>query len=140
MIAFIASMIKGKYNHKHVSYGVRSHTTAGIIFDVFSSLGTMAFAYAGHSVSLEIQATIPSTPEKPSKKPMWRGVIFAYIIVGICYLCVAVSGFWAFGDSVDDDVLVSLENPNWLIILANFMVFIHVLGSYQVLFIYIFFY
>ncbi|KAK1609843.1 hypothetical protein QYE76_033516 [Lolium multiflorum] len=29
---------------------------------------------SGHNVVLEIQATIPSTSEKPSKKPMWKGV------------------------------------------------------------------
>lgn len=132
MISFIASLIKGSSHHKYVRHGIRAHTTAGIVFDVFSSLGTIAFAFAAHSVSLEIQATLPSTPEKPSKKSMWKGVIAAYIIVAICYFSVAISGFWAFGDSVEDDVLVSLETPKWLIIIANFMVFIHVLGSYQV--------
>ncbi|XP_019264306.1 PREDICTED: lysine histidine transporter-like 5 isoform X2 [Nicotiana attenuata] len=96
------------------------------------SLGTIAFAFAGHSVALEIQATIPSTPEKPSKGPMWRGVTVAYAIVAFCYLAVAASGFWAFGNLVDDDVLVTLKHPHWLIALANFMVFLHVLGSYQV--------
>nr|DAD37834.1 TPA_asm: hypothetical protein HUJ06_008475 [Nelumbo nucifera] len=130
-IAFVASTIKGTHHHP-VRYGVRSHTTAGVIFDVFSGLGTIAFAFAGHSVVLEIQATIPSSPEKPSRKPMWKGVIVAYIIVALCYFSVAISGFWAFGDSVEDDVLVSLEEPRWLIAAANFMVFLHVIGSYQV--------
>ncbi|KAK3034103.1 hypothetical protein RJ639_034083 [Escallonia herrerae] len=77
-------------------------------------------------------ATIPSTPGKPSKKPMWRGVLVAYAIVAFCYLSVSVSGFWASGDLVEYDVLVSLEKPRWLIIIANFMVFLHALGSYQV--------
>ncbi|ONK57760.1 uncharacterized protein A4U43_C09F3810 [Asparagus officinalis] len=97
-----------------------------------NALGTIGFAFAGHSVCLEIQATIPSTPEKPSTKPMWQGVVVAYIIVAICYVGVAVTGFWAFGNVVEDDVLMSLERPNWLIAVANFMVFLHVLGSYQV--------
>ncbi|OIS96136.1 PREDICTED: lysine histidine transporter-like 5 [Nicotiana attenuata] len=131
-IASVASIIKGIEHPKSVSYGLRSHTTAGIIFDIFNSLGTIAFAFAGHSVALEIQATIPSTPERPSKSPMWRGVVVAYAIVAFCYLSVAASGFWAFGNLVADDVLVTLEHPNWLISLANFMVFLHVLGSYQV--------
>ncbi|KAK3027693.1 hypothetical protein RJ639_041403 [Escallonia herrerae] len=131
-VAAVASIIRGKHNHQHVRYGVRSHTRAGIVFDVFNSLGTIAFAFAGHAVSLEIQATIPSTPGKPSKKPLWRGVLVAYAIVAFCYLAVSASGFWAFGDLVEDDVLVSLEKPRWLIIIANFMVFLHVLGSYQV--------
>ncbi|KAM7476874.1 hypothetical protein LguiB_024117 [Lonicera macranthoides] len=128
MIAFVASMIRGIHHREHVSYGFRSHTEAGIAFDIFNALGTFAFAFAAHSVSLEIQATIPS----PSKKPMWRGVIVAYAIVAICYYSVSISGFWAFGNVVEDDVLISLEKPRWLIIVANFMVFLHVLGSYQV--------
>ncbi|KAK8627500.1 hypothetical protein V6N13_135111 [Hibiscus sabdariffa] len=75
---------------------------------------------------------MPSTPEKPSKGPMWRGVIVAYIIVAICYLPVAFIGFWAFGNRVDDNILVTLEKPVWLIATANIFVVIHVIGSYQI--------
>lgn len=131
MVAFCTSIVKGIHHHPN-HYGFRSHTAAGRTFDVFNALGTIAFAFAGHSVVLEIQATLPSTEENPSKKPMWRGVVAAYLIVIACYLSVAISGFWAFGNAVDDDVLVSLEHPRWLIAAANFMVFIHVIGSFQV--------
>ncbi|XP_061339704.1 lysine histidine transporter-like 5 [Gastrolobium bilobum] len=131
MVAFGTSMVHGVHHHPS-HYGLHSHTVAGKIFDTFNALGTIAFAFAGHSVVLEIQATLPSTEEKPSKKPMWRGVIVAYTVVIACYLSVAISGFWAFGNSVEDDVLVSLERPSWLIAIANLMVFIHVIGSFQV--------
>ncbi|KAJ7949746.1 lysine histidine transporter 1 [Quillaja saponaria] len=131
VVAFITSTIKGSHHHP-THYGVRSHSTVGKIFDTFNGLGTIAFAFAGHSVVLEIQATIPSSSEKPSKKPMWLGVIVAYLVVAFCYLTVAISGFWAFGDRVEDDILISLEKPRWLIAVANFMVFLHVIGSYQV--------
>ncbi|XP_019093333.1 PREDICTED: lysine histidine transporter-like 5 [Camelina sativa] len=131
MIASVASIAKGT-QHRPSSYGVRGDTVASMVFDAFNGIGTIAFAFAGHSVVLEIQATIPSTPEVPSKKPMWKGVVVAYVIVIICYLFVAVSGYWAFGVHVEDDVLISLERPVWLIAAANFMVFIHVIGSYQV--------
>ncbi|XP_057974053.1 lysine histidine transporter-like 5 [Malania oleifera] len=130
-VAFVTSTIRGSHQ-RHVEYGVRSHTTAGKVFNILNAIGTIAFAFAGHSVALEIQATIPSSPEKPSKRPMWRGVVVAYSIVAFCYLSVAISGFWAFGNLVDDDVLISLERPRWLIAAANLMVFIHVVGSYQV--------
>ncbi|EFH63638.1 amino acid permease [Arabidopsis lyrata subsp. lyrata] len=131
MIASVASIAKGTH-HRPSTYGVRGDTVASMVFDAFNGIGTIAFAFAGHSVVLEIQATIPSTPEVPSKKPMWKGVVVAYLIVIVCYLFVAISGFWAFGDLVEDDVLISLERPAWLIAAANFMVFIHVIGSYQV--------
>ncbi|KAJ7550221.1 hypothetical protein O6H91_07G088900 [Diphasiastrum complanatum] len=108
-------------------------STAGAIFHVFNALGQVAFAYAGHNVVLEIQATIPSTPEKPSKTPMWRGVIVAYIVVAICYFPVAFVGYWAFGnDRLFDNVLTRLQHPTWLVATANLMVVIHVIGSYQV--------
>ncbi|KAK2352033.1 lysine histidine transporter [Trifolium repens] len=131
VVACATSIAKG-IEHHPTHYGVRSHTTAGKTFDVFNALGTIVFAFAGHSVVLEIQATLPSTEEKPSKIPMWRGVLVAYTIVILCYLTVAIFGYWAFGDLVEDDVLISLERPEWVIAVANFMVFLHVLGSYQV--------
>lgn len=75
---------------------------------------------------------MPSTPENPSKKPMWKGVIFAYIVVALCYFPVAFVGYWVFGKNVEDNVLLSLEKPAWLIAAANMFVVLHVIGSYQV--------
>ncbi|MCI14071.1 lysine histidine transporter 1-like, partial [Trifolium medium] len=74
-IAWAASAHKGVI--ENVDYGYKATTTPGKVFGFFNALGDVAFAYAGHNVVLEIQATIPSTPEKPSKGPMWRGVIVA---------------------------------------------------------------
>ncbi|KAK3406568.1 hypothetical protein EUGRSUZ_K02749 [Eucalyptus grandis] len=129
-IAWIASADRGV--QPDVQYGSRASTTTGRVFGFFSALGDIAFAFAGHNVVLEIQATIPSTPEKPSKKPMWKGVAFAYVIVALCYFPVAFIGYWVFGNSVQDNVLISLEKPRWLIAAANMFVVIHVIGSYQV--------
>lgn len=129
-IAWAASAKKGV--QPDVSYGPRSHTTPGKVFGFFGALGDVAFAYAGHNVVLEIQATIPSTPEKPSKGPMWRGVIVAYIVVALCYFPVAFIGYWMFGNKVEDNILISLEKPAWLIAMANMFVVIHVIGSYQI--------
>ncbi|KAK0591638.1 hypothetical protein LWI29_005285 [Acer saccharum] len=97
-----------------------------------SALGDVAFAYAGHNVVLEIQATIPSTPEKPSKGLMWRGVVVAYIVVAFCYFPVALIGYRMFGNSVEDNILISLEKPAWFIGMANIFVVIHVIGGYQI--------
>ncbi|XP_031108164.1 lysine histidine transporter 1 isoform X1 [Ipomoea triloba] len=129
-IAWGASVDKGV--QADVAYGYKSSSTAGTVFNFFSALGSVAFAYAGHNVVLEIQATIPSTPEKPSKVPMWRGVVVAYIVVALCYFPVAFIGYWMFGNSVEDNILISLEKPAWLIAMANMFVVIHVIGSYQI--------
>ncbi|RRT48335.1 hypothetical protein B296_00053187 [Ensete ventricosum] len=129
-IAWVASVEKGQ--QPDVDYSYKASTTTGVVFNFLSALGDVAFAYAGHNVVLEIQATIPSTPEKPSKKPMWRGVLVAYLVVAICYFPVGLIGYWAFGNVVDDNILITLEKPRWLIATANIFVVIHVIGSYQI--------
>jgi amino acid permease len=116
----------------HVSYHLRETTAAERVFGFFEALGVVAFAYAGHNVVLEIQATIPSTPEMPSKKPMWKGVVVAYVIIALHYFPVALVCYWAFGNTVDDNILKTLQKPKWLIAIANMMVVLHVVGSYQV--------
>ncbi|RAL46919.1 hypothetical protein DM860_005198 [Cuscuta australis] len=129
-IAWGASVDKGV--QPNVDYSYRSSTTTGTVFNFFSALGDVAFAFAGHNVVLEIQATIPSTPETPSKGPMWRGVVVAYIVVALCYFPVAFIGFWMFGNQVEDNILISLQKPVWLIAMANLFVVVHVIGSYQI--------
>ncbi|KAK8948333.1 Lysine histidine transporter 1 [Platanthera guangdongensis] len=61
-----------------------------------------------------------------------EGRLIAYIVVALCYFPVALVGFWAFGNSVEDNILISLQKPRWLIATANMMVVIHVIGSYQI--------
>ncbi|KAI3426772.1 Aa_trans domain-containing protein [Psidium guajava] len=129
-IAWTASLHKGV--QPDVDYSYKGKDTQSVVFNFFSALGDVAFAYAGHNVVLEIQATIPSTPEKPSKKPMWKGVVVAYIVVAICYFPVALVGYYVFGNAVDDNILITLEKPKWLIAAANLFVVIHVIGSYQI--------
>ncbi|KAK7261328.1 hypothetical protein RIF29_27637 [Crotalaria pallida] len=128
-IAWVASVHKGV--QENVQYGYKDKTASGTLFDFFSALGTVAFAYGGHNVVLEIQATIPSTPERPSKGFMWRGVVVAYIIVALCYFPVAIICYWMYGNTVGENILVSLKKPKWLIAMANMFVVVHVIGGYQ---------
>ncbi len=117
----------------HLPYG---HKVGGDVMNIFNALGTVAFAYAGHNVVLEIQATIPSTPERPSKTPMWRGVVLAYIVVAACYFPVSLVGYWAYGNNtqllIAGNILTFEAYPIWLVVVGNFMVIVHVMGSYQV--------
>ncbi|KAL6997016.1 Lysine histidine transporter 1 [Sarracenia purpurea var. burkii] len=129
-VAWVASLEKGV--QAGVQYTPRTSSTCASVFEFFSALGDVAFAYAGHNVVLEIQATIPSTPEKPSKKAMWKGVVVAYVVVAFCYFPVSMFGYWVFGNAVEDNILLSLQKPVWLVALANLFVVIHVIGSYQV--------
>uniref|UniRef100_A0A803P8F0 Amino acid transporter transmembrane domain-containing protein n=1 Tax=Cannabis sativa TaxID=3483 RepID=A0A803P8F0_CANSA len=60
-------------------------------------LGDVAFAFAGHNVVLEIQETIPSTPDKPSKKPMCKGVLVIGFSV-IAWMTTSLSLWRNLGD------------------------------------------
>ncbi|KAG6778518.1 hypothetical protein POTOM_014853 [Populus tomentosa] len=103
-IAWVLSWHKGV--QPDVQYTSRASTNTGQMFDSFSALGGIAFAFAGHRVALEIQATIPSTPGKPSKKPMWKGVVVAYLVVALCSLPVSFICYWVFGNKVEDSMLL----------------------------------
>ncbi|KAI6669527.1 hypothetical protein NL676_004412 [Syzygium grande] len=81
-----------------LSFRCAAKSTAGKVFNFFRALGDVAFAYAGHNVVFEIQA---STPEKPSKGPTWR-VVVAYIIVALCYFLVALIGYQIYAMPVFD--------------------------------------
>ncbi|CAF1709129.1 unnamed protein product [Brassica oleracea var. botrytis] len=129
-IAWAGSIAHGRL--PDVSYGYKATSPSESTFRIFNALGQISFAFAGHAVALEIQATMPSTPERPSKVPMWQGVMGAYFVNAICYFPVALICYWAFGQDVDDNVLNNLQRPAWLIASANLMVVVHVIGSYQV--------
>ncbi|KAK9903830.1 hypothetical protein M0R45_000937 [Rubus argutus] len=101
-IAWAGCLSKGRVDN--VSYAYKKTSSTDYMFRVFNSLGQISFAFAGHAVALEIQATIPSTPEEAFKNT----------------------------DDVDDNVLMDLKRPAWLIASANLMVVVHVIGSYQV--------
>eukprot|EP00892_Ulva_mutabilis_P009858 jgi/Ulvmu1/7244/UM035_0031.1 len=96
-----------------------------------NSLGAVTFAYGGHSVLLEIQATLKTPPA--ARKSMMKGVYLANAASAFCYWFVAITGYSAYGNAVDDDVLASRPRASkgW-IMLANLMVWFHVLASYQI--------
>ncbi|KVH87891.1 Amino acid transporter, transmembrane [Cynara cardunculus var. scolymus] len=128
-IAWTISLKKVMQSDAH--YGYKAKSMVETMFNFYSALGDVAFAYADHNVVLEIQAPIPSTPEKPSKVLMWKGVVVAYIVVVICYFSVALIGYWMYANEVFDNILISLEKPIWLIAMANLFINNHVIGSHQ---------
>eukprot|EP00246_Nothoceros_aenigmaticus_P015309 TRINITY_DN628_c0_g1_i1.p1 TRINITY_DN628_c0_g1~~TRINITY_DN628_c0_g1_i1.p1 ORF type:complete len:520 (-),score=43.81 TRINITY_DN628_c0_g1_i1:85-1644(-) len=116
------------------------------VWNAFTALGTVAFAYAGHNVVLDIQSSIPTSASMPtSKSSMLWGISIAYLSVAVCYFAVAISGYAKFQDDVGANVLgtfaladttkLSLANPKhhagW-VVAANLMVTVHLTGTYQV--------
>ncbi|XP_059650581.1 lysine histidine transporter-like 6 [Cornus florida] len=67
-MAWVGCLSRGRV--ENVSYAYKESSGADYMFRVFNALGQISSAYAGHAVVLEIQATIPSTPKKPSKVAM----------------------------------------------------------------------
>lgn len=85
-------------------------------------------------LGLVVQATLPSKPGIPNStfKPYMWGVALAYAAIAYCYFCVAFGGYWAFGNGVASNIMLSVGRPSWLVGVANLLVVIHVFGSYQV--------
>ncbi|XP_022740814.1 lysine histidine transporter-like 8 [Durio zibethinus] len=67
---------------------------------VLNALGTVAFAFRGHNLILEIQGTVPSSEKRPSQVPMWQGVKVAYTIIAMCLFPLAIGGYWAYGHKI----------------------------------------
>uniref|UniRef100_A0A0E0FCA2 Amino acid transporter transmembrane domain-containing protein n=1 Tax=Oryza meridionalis TaxID=40149 RepID=A0A0E0FCA2_9ORYZ len=74
-----------------VSYEPQAYTSLGSsLFSTLNALGIIAFAFRGHNLALEIQATMPSTFKHPAHVPMWRGAKVAYALIAMCLFPVAV--------------------------------------------------
>ena len=59
------------------------HSTLERIMGIFNAMTTVFFAYGGHNVALEIQATIGINERNPSTvKPMIQGVNWTFFITG----------------------------------------------------------
>ncbi|KAI4327808.1 hypothetical protein L6164_020226 [Bauhinia variegata] len=87
-----------------VSYSpIRLGSDVESSFTVLNALGIIAFAFRGHNLILEIQATMPSSEKHPSHVPMWKGVKVSYSIIAACLFPLAIGGYWAYGHSIPSD-------------------------------------
>lgn len=110
-------------------------STIARIMGIFNAMTTVFFAYGGHNVALEIQATLRINERQISTvKPMMRGVNWTFFITGLCYFGVSIAGFWAFGTSVGDNVLLAFKSGphQWVVTMASMFVVVHVAAAYQV--------
>lgn len=106
------------------------------VMGIFNALTTVLFAYGGHNVALEIQATIPVGGKHPltTVPAMMRGVNVTFVVTGLCYFLVSIVGFYAFGTAVSDNVLAAFEHGprSGVVAAADIMVVVHVGAAYQV--------
>eukprot|EP00250_Pteridium_aquilinum_P002275 c12474_g1_i1 orf=146-1282(+) len=87
-----------------------------IMFGVFNCVSIMMTACANPLI-VEIQATL----EPPRAGKILKGLFICYSVVLSTFFSVCISGYWAFGNSVDGVVFTSMEPyaPQWLSVLGN---------------------
>ncbi|XP_052194875.1 lysine histidine transporter-like 8 [Diospyros lotus] len=138
-IIWVVSVSEGRL--PNVSYNpVRGKTQIARVFDVLNALGIIAFAFRGHNLILEIQATMPSSEKHPSRVPMWKGVKVAYLIIAMCLFPLAIGGYWAYGHLIpaNGGMLTALyqfrakDMSRFLLGMTSFFVIINALSSFQI--------
>lgn len=117
----------------------KPNSDAAQAFGILNSLGIIAFAFRGHNLTLEIQATLPSTSKHPSSVSMWRAVKFAYLIIVICLFPLAIAGFWAYGNLIPASGILKAfykfhedDTSRVVIGLLSLLVVINSLSSFQI--------
>ncbi|RVX15272.1 Lysine histidine transporter-like 8 [Vitis vinifera] len=109
------------------------------VFSVMNALGIVAFAFRGHNLAMEIQATMPSTFKHPAHVPMWRGAKVAYVLIAMCIFPVAIGGFWAYGNLMPSGGILnalygfhSHDIPRGLLAMTFLLVVFNCLSSFQI--------
>ncbi|KAI5655980.1 hypothetical protein M9H77_24773 [Catharanthus roseus] len=109
------------------------------LFSVLNALGIIAFAFRGHNLVLEIQATMPSTFKHPAYVPMWKGAKVAYVFIAMCLFPIAIGGFWAYGNLMPSGGILnalfafhSHDIPRGLLAMTFLLVVFNCLSSFQI--------
>lgn len=112
---------------------------ASSVFATLNALGIVAFAFRGHNLALEIQATMPSTFKHPANVPMWRGAKAAYLLIAMCLFPVAVGGYWAYGNTVPQGGMLAAlyafhgqSIPRGILATPFLLVVLNCLSSFQI--------
>jgi amino acid permease len=64
---------------------------------------------------------------------MMRGVHVAFVLTGVLYFAVALTGYRALGSAAGSNIVLALGNgPMWVRVMARLMVVVHVAAAFQV--------
>ncbi|MFS7978268.1 putative amino acid transporter, transmembrane domain-containing protein [Helianthus anomalus] len=138
-LIWIISVSEGRL--PNVSYNpVRVGSDVSKVFDVLNALGIISFAFRGHNLILEIQATMPSSEKHPSTVPMWKGVKVSYTLIAMCLFPLAIGGYWAYGQMIPPSggMLTALfayhsqDVAKSVLALTSMLVIINALSSFQI--------
>lgn len=101
------------------------------VFGIFNSFGTIAFAFNGAIVLMEVQDTLREPPA--AAVSMKKTLAVSMSTTFFFYMAVGVLGFMALGNAVPDNVLLGFHNaPAWVNVVANVMLLVHLIPAYQV--------
>ncbi|CAI9088130.1 OLC1v1022376C2 [Oldenlandia corymbosa var. corymbosa] len=119
--------------------GVPTSTAAEKVWSVAQALGDIAFSFPFSLYFLEIQDTLRSPP--PEKTTMKKASTAAVCITTFFYLCCGGFGYAAFGNSTPGNILTGFGfyEPYWLVDFANACIVLHLIGGYQVPYLFIHF-
>ncbi|PON90426.1 Amino acid transporter, transmembrane domain containing protein [Trema orientale] len=138
-IMWLVAVTEGRLDG--VSYDpIREDSNTAMIFSILNAFGIIAFAFRGHNLTLEIQATMPSSEKNPSRIPMWRGVKVAYLIIAMCLFPLAIGGYWAYGHKIpaNGGMLTAIyqyhgrDTSQFVLALTSLFVIINAVSSFQI--------
>ncbi|KAK1286236.1 putative GABA transporter 2 [Acorus calamus] len=99
-------------------------------FNVFTSISILAAVF-GNGILPEIQATVAP----PATGKMVKGLMMCYTVIFFTFYSASVSGYWAFGNKVNSNILKSLLPddgpalaPTWLLGLAVIFVLLQLIA------------
>ena len=80
----------------------------------------------------DLDDVMQATVKEPAILNMRKGITMAYCLISSTYFTVAISGYWAFGQTVLPYLLNNLTTPTWPVTIANIAAIIQITGCYQV--------
>ncbi|KAL7082564.1 hypothetical protein ACP275_14G107100 [Erythranthe tilingii] len=102
------------------------------MWNTYSALGNIAFAYAFSNVLVEIQDTIKSG--QPENVVMKKATLAGISVSTMFYMLCGILGYAAFGNNAPGNFLTGFGfyEPFWLVDIANVCIVVHLIGAYQV--------
>ncbi|KNA21161.1 hypothetical protein SOVF_044750 [Spinacia oleracea] len=97
------------------------------VFGLFNGIAIIATTF-GNGIIPEIQATLAP----PVKGKMFKGLSVCYSVVCVTFFSVAVSGYWAFGNQAEGQILSNFVVngnpllPKWFIFMTNAFVILQI--------------
>ncbi|KAL4204134.1 hypothetical protein AMTRI_Chr01g108200 [Amborella trichopoda] len=107
LLLVISSIVAGySKNAPPKDYSLETSTSVRT-FDSFSSISILASVF-GNGILPEIQATLAP----PVTGKMLKALSLCYIVIFFTFYAAAISGYWAFGNKVNSNILKSLMPDN----------------------------